>query len=523
MDLRSADDPNMPNLEEIVYSDDDEDVGAEADMTNLDPNIPVSPIPTTRIHKDHLVKQIIRDIHLAPQTRRMTKNVTNHEPKKQVWTLVNLPNGKRAIGTKWIFRNKKDERGIMVRNKVRLVAQGYTQEEGIDYDEMDVKSAFLYGKIEGEVYVCQPLGFEDSEFLDRVYKVEKALYGLHQALRAWYENLSTYLLDNGFYRGQIDKILVIKRVKGDILLVQVYVNDNIFGSTRKEMCIEFEKMMHKKFQMSSMGELTFFLGLQVTQKDDGNFINQDKIFRYLKCQPKLGLWYPKDLPFYLEAYTDSDYAGTSLDRKSISGGCQFIRRRLISWQCKKKIIVANSATEEEYVAASNCYGQVLWIQNQMLDYGYNFMNTKIFIDNESTICIVKNPVFHSKTKHIEIRHHFIKDSYEKRLIQVIKIHTDHNVADVLTKAFDVSRFHYLIASIDETVNEERRDIVDRATTINSSLEAEQESGTINRTQSTTIPNEPIPQGTSLGGRPMRQDTILGDIPAQTRRLYPDFK
>ncbi|GKA47825.1 putative ribonuclease H-like domain-containing protein [Tanacetum coccineum] len=247
-----CDDPNMPKLKEIVYLDDDDDVGVEADMTNLDTHILVSPILTTRVHKDHPVKQIIRDMHSTPQTRRMTKNVTNHvEPKKviqaltdpswieamqdellqfklqKVWTLVDLPYGKRAIGTKWIYRNKKDERGIMIRNKARLVAQGYTQEEGIDYDEvfapvarieairlflayaslkdfvvyqMDVKSAFLYGKIEEEVYVCQPPGFEDLEFPDRVYKVEKALYGLHQAPRAWYETLSTYLLDNGFHR-----------------------------------------------------------------------------------------------------------------------------------------------------------------------------------------------------------------------------------------------------------------------------------------------------------------------------------
>ncbi|GKC71837.1 hypothetical protein Tco_1117720 [Tanacetum coccineum] len=146
-----------------------------------------------------------------------------------------------------------------------------------------------------------------------------------------------------------------------------------------------------------------------------------RIFRYLKGQPKLSLWYPMDSPFDLEAYSDSDYAGASLDRKSTTGGCQFLRSRLISWQCKKQTVVANSTTEAEYVAAANCCGQVLWIQNQMLDYGYNFMNTKIFINNESTICIVKNPM--------------------------IKIHTDQNVADLLTKAFDVSRFQYLIASI----------------------------------------------------------------------------
>ncbi|GJT61723.1 putative ribonuclease H-like domain-containing protein [Tanacetum coccineum] len=142
--------------------------------------------------------------------------------------------------------------------------------------QMDVKSVFLYGNIEEEVYVCQPLGFEDPDFPDRVYKVEKALFGLHQALRARYETLSTYLLDNEFQREKIDKTLFIKRYKCDILLVQVYVDDIIFGSTKKELCNAFEKLMHEKFQMSSMGELTFFLGLQVQQKKDGIFISQDK-------------------------------------------------------------------------------------------------------------------------------------------------------------------------------------------------------------------------------------------------------
>ncbi|GJX37140.1 putative ribonuclease H-like domain-containing protein [Tanacetum coccineum] len=428
---------------------------------------------------------------------------------------MDLPHGKRAIGTKWVYRNKKDERGIVIMNKARLVTQGYTQEEGIDYDEvfapvarikairlflayasfkdfvvyqMDVKSAFLYGKIEEEVYVCQPPGFEDPQFPDKVYKVEK--------------------------RGQIDKTLFIKRVKGDILLVQVYVDDIIFGSTKKGLCTEFEKLMQKKFQMSSMGELTFFLGLfQVTPKVS-HLHAVKRIFRYLKGQPKLGLWYPKDSPFDLEAYTNSDYAGVSLDSKSTTGGCQFLKRRLISRQCKKQTIAANSTTEAEYVAASSCHRRVLWIQNQMLDYGYNFMNNKIFIDNESTICIVKNPVFHSKTKPIEIRHHFIRDSYEKRLIQVIKIHTDHNVANLLTRAFDVCRFQYLIAN--ETVIKEWEDRMERATTTASSLEAKQDSGNINRTQSMATLYESLSQETSLGSGPMCQDTILRDAKAQIR-------
>ncbi|GJV75544.1 putative ribonuclease H-like domain-containing protein [Tanacetum coccineum] len=475
---------------------------------------------------------------------------------QQVWVLVDLPHGMKVIGTKWVYRNKRDERGVVVRNKARLVAQGYTQEEGIDYDEvfapvarieairlflafasfmgfivyqMDVKSAFLYGTIDEEVYVSQPPGFVDPDHPTKVYKVVKALYGLHQAPRAWYATLSTFLEKHGYKRGTIDKTLFIKRDKKDIMLVQVYVDDIIFGSTNKSWCDEFEALMKSRFQMSSMGELTFFLGLQVKQNKGGIFISQDKyvaeilkkfdlvnvkaaitpmetkvpltkdeeaidvdvhlyrsmigslmyltasrpdimyavcvcsrfqvtpktshlnavkrIFKYLKGKSNLGLWYPRESPFDLEAFSDSDYGGSNLDRKSTTGGCQFLGQRLISWQCKKQTIVATSTTEAEYVAAANCCGQVLWVQNQLLDYGFNFMNTKIHIDNESTICIVKNPVYHSKTKHIEIRHHFIRDCYEKKLISVEKIHTDLNVADLLTKPFDGPRFNYLVVSI----------------------------------------------------------------------------
>ncbi|GJU62995.1 putative ribonuclease H-like domain-containing protein [Tanacetum coccineum] len=460
-------DPNMPALEDYSifdFSRDDEDDGVVADMNNLDTTIQVSPIPTTRIHKDHPLDQVIRDLQSATQIRKMSKNLEEHgfeEPKKvihalkdpswieamqeellqfklqEVWTLVDLLNGKRAIGSKWVFRNKKDERGIMIRNKARLVAQGYTQEEGIDYDEVfahvarieAIRLFLAYASFKDfVVYQMDVKRFEDPDFPDRVYKVEKALYGLHQAPRAWYETFSTYLLDNRFQRGKIDS---------------PYSSNGI--------------------KMSSMGELTFFLGLQVEQKKDGIFISQNKyvagilkkfrftkvktastpmetkkpllkdengqevdvymyrsmigslmyltslrpdimftvcvyaryqvnpkilhlravkrIFRYLKVQPKLGLWYLKYSPFDLVAYTDSDYTGASLDRKSTTGGCQFLRCRLISWQCKKQTVVANSITEAKYVATSSCRGQVLWIQNQLLDYGYNFMHTNIFIDN----------------------------------------------------------------------------------------------------------------------------------------------
>ncbi|GJT22308.1 ribonuclease H-like domain-containing protein [Tanacetum coccineum] len=226
---------------------------------------------------------------------------------------------------------------------------------------------------------------------------------------------------------------------------------------------KFEQMMHKRFQMSSIGELTFFLELKVQQKEDGIFISQDKyvadILKKFDFVTVKTTSTPMEPNKALVKDEEADNVDVHLYRLLIRSLMYLTASRpdipfdvcacgrLISWQCKKQTIVANSTTKAEYVATANCYGHVLWIPNQMLDYGFNFMNTKIYIDNESTICIVKNPVFHSKTKHIEIRHHFIRDSHEKKLIQVIKIHIDHNVADLLTKAFDVSRFNFLIASI----------------------------------------------------------------------------
>ncbi|GJY46609.1 putative ribonuclease H-like domain-containing protein, partial [Tanacetum coccineum] len=446
------DDSEIPPLEDIYQNPTDgiftnssyNDEGAVADFTNLETVVNVSPIPTSRINSFHPSALILGDPNSAVQTRSkvnkssgahafvsyisealedeswvdaMQKELLQFKIQK-VWILVDLPYGKKAIGTKWVYRNKKDERGVVVRNKARLVAQGHRQEEGIDYDEvfapvarieairiflafasymgfivyqMDVKSAFLYGKIDEEVYVSQPPGFLDPKYPQKVYKVVKALYGLHQAPRAWYATLSTFLLKNGYRRGTIDKTLFIKKDKHDIILVQVYVDDIIFGSTKKSWCDEFEALMKSRFQMSSMGELTFFLGLQVKQKADGIFISQDKyVAEILKkfdfvnvktastpieTQKPLSGGKASDMECshlyrsmigssnvhvalglnYVLSF--SDYAGANLDRKSTTGGCQFLGRRLISWQCKKQTIVATSTTEAEYVAAASCCGQ----------------------------------------------------------------------------------------------------------------------------------------------------------------------
>ncbi|GKC86368.1 putative ribonuclease H-like domain-containing protein [Tanacetum coccineum] len=340
--------PQKGIFDEASYDDE----GMVHDFNNLPIEVAISPIPTLRIHNIHPQSQILGDPKSSVQNRsRVQQHLVAHtpeEPKKisealkddswveamqeellqfrlqQVWILVDLPHGAKVIRTKWVYRNKRDERGVVVRNKARLVAQGHRQEEGIDYDEVFAHVARI------------------------------------EAIRG--------------------ETLFIKKDKKDIMLVQVYVDDIIFGSTRKSWCDEFEALMKGRFQMSSMGELIFFLGLQVKQKTDGIFISQDKyvadmlkkfdlasvktaitpmetkmaltkdeeadevdvtpktshlnavkrIFKYLKGKPNLGLWYPRESSFDLEAFSDSDYPRANLDRKSTTGGCQFLRSRLIS-------------------------------------------------------------------------------------------------------------------------------------------------------------------------------------------------
>ncbi|GJV85246.1 retrovirus-related pol polyprotein from transposon TNT 1-94 [Tanacetum coccineum] len=346
-------------------------------------------------------------------------------------------NGK-VIGTKWVFRNKLHENGIVSQNKARLVAQGYNQQEGIDYDEtyapvarlesirillayacvldfklfqMDVKSAFLNGFINEEVYVAQSPGFIDFEKPDHVYKLKKALYGLKQAPKAWYDRLKAFLIKHEYKMGMVDNTLFTKKKSSNLIIVQIYVDDIIFGSTCQDMRDEFVKIMHDKFKMSMMGELNFFLGLQIKQMKDGIFFNQSKyikemlkkfsledskpmktpmssdtkltkdeecdvclcarfqeapkishleavkrIFRYIKGTTHLGLWYPKGTGIETVLYADSDHAGDYVDRKSTSGICTFVGCCLTSWFSKKQTALAISTTEAEYRLDELAYG-----------------------------------------------------------------------------------------------------------------------------------------------------------------------
>ncbi|GKA77804.1 putative reverse transcriptase domain-containing protein [Tanacetum coccineum] len=286
-------DPDMPDLENISIFDlsgDDEDVGVEADMNNLDTTIQVSHIPTIRIHKDHPLNQVIGDLQSATQTRRMSKNL---EEQGFVSTIQQRTNHKNVQNC--------------------LFACFLSQEEP------------------KKVYVCQPPGFEDPDFPDKVYKVEKALYGLHQAPRAWYETLSTYLLDNGFQRGKIDKTLFIKRHK-EVKTASTPMETQkplLKDESGEEVDVHMYRSMigSLMYLTSSRPDIMFAVWACARYQVNPNVSPLHavkRIFRYLKGQPKLGLWYLKDSPFDLVAYTDSDYAGASLDRKSTTGDCQFL-------------------------------------------------------------------------------------------------------------------------------------------------------------------------------------------------------
>ena len=315
-----------------------------------DPTLGIKTRSSFRENLDYIafVSQIepncIEEAENDPNWMLAMQEELNQFERNNVWTLVSRPNDHPIIGTKWVFRNKLDENGNVIRNKARLVAKGYNQQEGIDFDEtyapvarleairlllafaccmdfklfqMDVKSAFLNGHLTENIFVEQPPGFESHKFPDHVFKLNKALYGLKQAPRAWYERLSKFLIENDFVRGSVDKTLFIKRKDQDLLVVQIYVDDIIFGATDETFCQEFAKLMQGEFEMSMMGELTFFLGLQIKQTNEGIFINQAKYTKELL--KKFGMESSKEIgtPMNPACRLDKDEEGIALIKSFI--------------------------------------------------------------------------------------------------------------------------------------------------------------------------------------------------------------
>ena len=351
------------------------------------------------------------------------------------------------------------------------------------------------------------------------------MYGLKQAPRAWYDRLSNFLLKNDFKSGQVDTTLFRKTLKKEILVVQIYVDDIIFGSTNATLCKEFSKLMQDEFEMSMMGELKFFLGIQINQWKDGVYVHQSKytkellkkfkledcklmatpmhptcnlsnednrtkvdqklyrgmigsllyltasrpdilfsvclcarfqsdpreshltavkrIFRYLKGTTNLGLLYKKSQDYKLVGFCDADYAGDRIERKSTSGNCQFLGENLISWASKRQSTIALSTAEAEYISAASCCTQLLWMKHQLEDYQILESSIPVFCDNTAAICLSKNPILHSRAKHIEIKHHFLRDYVQKGVLDIQFIDTDHQWADIFTKPLTEERFNFI--------------------------------------------------------------------------------
>ncbi|WVZ89696.1 hypothetical protein U9M48_036065 [Paspalum notatum var. saurae] len=449
----------------------------------------------------------------------MHEELENFE-RNHVWDLVEPPPNCRPIGTKWVFKNKQGEDGMVVRNKARLVAQGFCQKEGIDYEEtfapvarleairillafaaskgfklqqMDVKSAFLNGFIKEEVYVRQPAGFESARFPDRVYKLRKALYGLKQAPRAWYARLKSFLLKSGFVMGSVDKTLFLLSRGGDTLIVQIYVDDIIFGGSSHALVSSFAEQMSREFEMSLMGpEGTFIHQAKYTRDilkkfemgdskpmttpmstntaldadEDGEAVVQKefrgmigsllyltatrpdiqftvclcaryqasprtshrqavkRIFRYLKFTPELGLWYSSEGSQMLTMLADGLIARSSL----------------VSWSSRKQASVSLSTTEAEYIAAASCYSQLLWMKATLSDFGFRFGKFPLQVDSTFAISVAKNPVLYSRTKHIDVRFHFLRDHYEKGDIDLVHVASENQLADIFTKPLEFGAF-----------------------------------------------------------------------------------
>ncbi|GJT96506.1 retrovirus-related pol polyprotein from transposon TNT 1-94 [Tanacetum coccineum] len=506
--------------------------------------------------KDHPLENMIGDLHRPVSTRQQLEIDAMWCFFNEFLThvLVPSPDNILIIPLKWIFKIKLDEYGEVLKNKARLVAKGYRQEAGIDFEEsfapvarieairlfianaacqnmiifqMDVKTAFLNGELNKVVYVSQPKGFVDPEHPTHVYRLKKALYRLKQAPRAWYDKLSKYLISTGFMKGVVDPTLFTRKIGKHILLVQIYVDDIIFASTNPKSCQLFAHEMNSTFPMSMMGQMSFFLGLQVLQNPRGIFINQSKyaleilkiygfdsstpidtpmverpnldedrggklidpthfrgmvsslmylsasrpdivfaicmcaryqakptdkhlhaikrIFRYLKRTIHMGLWYPKDSGFALKSFADADYAGCQDTRRSTSGSAQFLGDRLVSWSSKKQKSTAISTTKAKYIALSGCCAQVLWMRSQLSDYGFVLNKIPLYCDNQSAIALCYNSVQHSRSKHIDIRHHFIKEQVERRVVEFSLVETKiPTLADIFTKALPRERFETIL-------------------------------------------------------------------------------
>nr|GEX50963.1 hypothetical protein [Tanacetum cinerariifolium] len=349
-----------------------------------------------------------------------------------------------VLTLKWIYKVKLDELGGILKNKARLVARGYRQEEGIDFEEsfalvarldairiflsftahknmvvyqMDVKTVFLNGNLQEEVYVSQSDGFVDPDNRNHVYKLKKALYGLKQAPRAWYDMLSSFLISQDFSKGLVDSTLFICRNGNDLILISqsprgIFINQS-----------KYALKSLKKYDFESCDPVD-------TPMVEKSKLDKDKEGKAV------------DLSHY--PFVNADHAGCQDTRRSTSGSLQFLGDRLIRWSSKRQKSDVIPNTEAGYIALSGCCAQILWMISQLTDYGLGFNKIPMYSDNKSAIALCFNNVQHSKSKHIDIRYHFIKEHVENGVIELYFVNTKYQLADIFTKDLGRERIEFLI-------------------------------------------------------------------------------
>ncbi|GJS18121.1 putative ribonuclease H-like domain-containing protein [Tanacetum coccineum] len=407
-----------------------------------------------------------------------------------VWELVPPPDSAMIIALKWIYKVKLDEYGDVLKNKARLVAKGFRQEEGLDFEEsfapvarleairifianaasknmtvyqMDVKTAFLNGELKEEVYVHQPEGFVDPERPHHVYRLKKALYGLKQAPRAWYDTLSKFLLAQGFSKGVVDPTLgiFINQYANEILkkfdlhksdpvdtpmVERTKLDEDLSGIPVDQT--KYRSMIGSLMYLTaSRPDLVFAVCMCARYQSRPTKKHLEavkRVFRYLQGTINMGLWYPKDTAMALTAYADADHAGCQDTRRSTSGSAQFLGDKLVSWSSKKQTSTSISSTEAEYIAMSGCCAQILWMRSQLSDYGFAYNRIPLYCDNKSAIALCCNNVQHSRSKHIDIRHHFIREQVEKGVVELYFVRTEYQLADIFTKALPRERFEFIL-------------------------------------------------------------------------------
>nr|GEX00512.1 retrovirus-related Pol polyprotein from transposon TNT 1-94 [Tanacetum cinerariifolium] len=407
--------------------------------------------------------------------------------------MFDTPLCKNVINLKWLWKNKRDEENTIIRNKSRLVAKGYAQKEGVDFEEsfapvaqleavrlfityaahksftvyhMDVKTTFLYGPLKEEVYVNQPNGFVDPYHPDKVYRLKKALYGLKQAPRVWKFEMSM-IGELKFFLGiqihQYPHGIFINQAKyaQEILKKHGMTSCDSVGTpmTTKHLDADLSGTSIDQTKYRSMGgalmylttsrpdimHATCYCARYQAKPTEKHLTVVKRIFWYLKDTIHMGLWYPKDTGFNLTAFLDSDHVGCLDSRKSTSVGIQFLGGdKLVSWSSKKQDCTSMSSAEAKYMSLSACCAQVQWMRTQLTDYGFHFDKIPMYCDSKEAIAISCNLVQHLCTKHIDVIYHFIKEHVEKGIVELFFVGTEYQLADLFTKSLPVERFKYLV-------------------------------------------------------------------------------